>query len=202
MLVYGWEGQAGNFADLVPALLENNFSIHAFDAPSHGYSTKGKTSIFQFIEVVVMTLRNCEVDYVVSHSFGGVATTSALYFHQDIHIKKYGLFTTPDRFRERIDDVSEMIGISDKTKAMLIRSSGKDLDRPVDDYNVSDFVASISVDEALIIHDEADRVIPISRARKVHHRWPNSKMIEISGTGHFRILRSPEAINKVIQFLG
>ncbi|MEM1136818.1 MAG: alpha/beta fold hydrolase, partial [Bacteroidota bacterium] len=52
LLIHGWEGQAGNFAELIEKLLQNNYSVYAFDGPSHGFSSKGETSLFEFSELV------------------------------------------------------------------------------------------------------------------------------------------------------
>jgi len=51
-LVHGWEGQAGNFADLIPKLLSAGYHIVAFDGPSHGFSSQGSTSPFEFKDLV------------------------------------------------------------------------------------------------------------------------------------------------------
>jgi len=51
LLIHGWEGQAGNFADIVPALLKINYDVYAFDAPSHGYSSKGSTSVLNSVNL-------------------------------------------------------------------------------------------------------------------------------------------------------
>lgn len=37
LLIHGWEGQAGNFSDLILKLRKEGFNIFAFDAPSHGF---------------------------------------------------------------------------------------------------------------------------------------------------------------------
>ena len=122
LLIHGWEGQAGNFGDLVEKLVENNYKVYAFDGPSHGYSSRGRTSLFEFTELVAILIKRFQVKTLVSHSFGGVATTYALFENPDIHIDKYLLLTTPDRFIERIDDVSASIGITEKVKNLLIKS--------------------------------------------------------------------------------
>ena len=67
--------------------------------------------------------------------------------------------------------------------------------------NVSDFVKIAKVDKAFIIHDKADRIIDISQAQDVYNNWPQCEMLEIEGTGHFRILRTDWVIDKVIDFL-
>ena len=36
LLIHGWEGQAGNFTDIIQALHADGYSIVTFDAPAHG----------------------------------------------------------------------------------------------------------------------------------------------------------------------
>ncbi|MBV6644197.1 MAG: alpha/beta hydrolase [Cyclobacteriaceae bacterium] len=201
LLIHGWEGQAGNFSDLIERLIRNNFTVFAFDGPSHGFSSVGKTSLFEFTELVGVLIRRFKANNLVSHSFGGVATTYALFNNQDIAIEKYVLLTTPDKFTERIDDVSEMVGITDKVKNNLIQRLEKEMNTNVSELNVSKFVKTIAVKKSLIIHDKDDKVIPISRSRNVHENWHISEFKEISGTGHFRILRTQEVIEDVIDYL-
>ena len=201
LLIHGWEGQAGNFSDLIEALLGDGYTVYAFDAPSHGYSSKGSTSLFEFTELVGLLIRKYAVKNLLSHSFGGVATTYALFTNLDLQIDKYVLLTTPDKFTERIDDVSEMVGISDSVKNRLIARLENETQMDVNILNVSEFVKSIQVKKALIIHDTNDTVIPISRSKNVHQNWSISEFKEIEGTGHFRILSAPEVIDDVIRYL-
>ncbi len=201
LLIHGWEGQAGNFSDLIRELLRNGYTVYAFDGPSHGFSSKGNTSLFEFIELVGVLIRKYKVNLLVSHSFGGVATTYALYDNRDLQIDKYVLITTPDKFTERIDDVSEMVGINENVKQQLIDRIEKETNVDVKTLNVSRIVKSINVKKALIIHDKNDKVIPIHRSKNVHKNWPASEFKEVEGTGHFRILRTKEVIKEVIDYL-
>lgn len=201
LLIHGWEGQAGNFSDLIELFLENGYTVHSFDAPSHGFSSKEGTSLFEFSELVGILIKKHKVKLLVSHSFGGVATTYALFNNTDIEIEKYVLLTTPDKFTERIDDVSEMVGINEKVKNRLIKRLEKETRISVKSLNVSEFVKTINVQNALIIHDKNDKVIPISRSKNVHNNWNTSEFKEVEGTGHFRILRTKHVLNTVIDYL-
>lgn len=201
LLIHGWEGQAGNFADLVQRLLKANYKVYAFDGPSHGYSSKGKTSLFEFTELVGVLIRKFEVKQLISHSFGGVATTYALFNNRDLRIDKYLLLTTPNRFIERINDVSGAIGITQEVKELLIERLENETGQQVKGLNVSDFVKQINVKDALIIHDKNDRVIPIERAEKVYEHWPAAGFSAVEGTGHFRILRDETVLDMAVWFL-
>ena len=201
LLIHGWEGQAGNFSDLIEGLLEEGFVVRAFDGPCHGFSSQGQTSMFEFCELVGELIKRYQVKKLVSHSFGGVATTYALYANPEMKIDNYVLLTTPDKFSERIDDVMQQYGISEKVKIRLINKLEKENNFKVEDMSVSDFVKTIKVDKSLIIHDKNDGVLPMSQSKNVHKNWPNSEFLEVEGTGHFRILRTEKVIDKVIEFL-
>lgn len=201
LLIHGWEGQAGNFADLVEQLLEEDYCIYAFDGPSHGYSSTGKTNMFEFTELVRTLIKKFEVNLLVSHSFGGVATTFAVYDNLDIHIDEYLLLTTPDRFTERIDDVASAMGVTEKVKTQLVKKPEAAKGWDIRNLNVSDFVKSVNVKSALIIHDKNDKVIPISRSKNVQANWSAAEFMEVTGTGHFRILRDSSVLSSVLDFL-
>ncbi len=201
LLIHGWEGQAGNFSDIIERLLESRYTVYSFDAPSHGFSSKGRTSFFEFSELVGILISKYKVRNLVSHSFGGVATTYALFNNKDLEIEKYVLLTTLDKFTERIDDVSEMVGITEKVKSKLIRKLEEETNINVRTLNVSEFVKSINVKQSIIIHDKNDKVVPISRSMNVHKNWSASEFKAISGTGHFRILRTEHVIDLVLEYL-
>lgn len=201
LLIHGWEGQAGNFAEIIPLLTAQNYTVYAFDAPSHGASSKGKTSLFEFTELVGILIKKYGVDNLISHSFGGVAATYALSIQPELRIKKYVLLTVSDKFTERIDFVAQQEGISNKVKNKLINRLEKELHLQVHELNVSNFVTKVSVQNALIIHDEADKIIPIAQAKNVVKQWPNANLTVIKGTGHFRILRTPKVHQRLMQFL-
>ena len=130
LLVHGWEGQAGNFGNIIDRLLQEGYTVYAFDGPSHGFSSKGKTSLFEFVDLVGELITEYGVKELISHSFGGVATTFALSMNPTLKIDKYLLLTTPDKFSERIDDVAKKVGITENVKLKLIdrlaKETGKD----------------------------------------------------------------------------
>lgn len=201
LLIHGWEGQAGNFVDLILKLKKEDFHIYAFDAPSHGFSSKGNTSLFEFTELVAELIKKYEVKKLISHSFGGVATTFALFQNQEIQIDKYALLTTPDKFSERIEDVGIQYGIHQKVISELKVRLEKKYQIKVNELNVSDFVKEIKVKESIIFHDKNDKVIPIERSLNVHHNWSQSTFKTIEGTGHFRILRDENTLTQVVNFI-
>ena len=96
---------------------------------------------------------------------------------------------------------STNLKISEKIKVNLIKKLETESGINANTLNVSDFVKKINVIDALILHDKNDKVIPIDRSLNVHNNWPQSKFEEIEGTGHFRILRTDNVLDKVIEFI-
>ena len=201
LLIHGWEGQAGNFTDIINELLKNHYYIISFDGPSHGFSSKGKTSLFEFSDLVGKMIKDYGCKKLISHSFGGVATTYALYRNKDVEIDKYILLTTPDTFKQRIDDVGKSVGITQKVKSKLIEKLENEIKINVSHANVSSFVKEINVKKSLIIHDKNDKVIPIEQSKNVYKNWKVCSFKEIEGTGHFRILRDSSVIEAVTNFM-
>lgn len=201
LLIHGWEGQAGNFTDLIPLLLAEGYYVVAFDAPSHGFSSKGSTSLFEFSELVGVLIEKYGVRKLISHSFGGVATTYALYNTPHLNIDKYVLLTTPDLFSQRINAVAQQVGITESVKQRLIQRIEQEMNIDVKKVGVSAVVPDIAVGEALILHDLNDKVIPLSQSQNVVKNWPVAKLEVVEGTGHFRILRTPEVLKRVVEFI-
>ena len=146
-------------------------------------------------------IKKYNVTKLVSHSFGGVAETYALSVNKDITIDKYLLFTTPDKFTERIDDVAIKIGITTKVKKKLIQRIEEEVRHDISVLNVSNFVKSVNVRKALILHDLNDTIIPIEQSRNVSENWDVCALHPVENTGHFRILRTKSVLEKAIDFL-
>lgn len=202
LLIHGWEGQAGNFAEWIEPLLAAGFTVHAFDAPSHGLSSRGGASLFEFGQLVEQLIDRFGATKLLSHSFGGVATTFALTDRPDLTIERYGILTIPNRFLDYVEDTARKFSMTQKVQQRLLDRVQRETGYDPATLVVSEFVQHIdSVQAALLIHDREDRVIPFSKAEAVAAAWPPVELVPVSGTGHFRILRTPEVIERMVGWL-
>ena len=201
LLVHGWEGQAGNFADLINVLVQNDYTVYAFDGPGHGSSSKGETSLFKFSNLVGALIRKFKVKKLASHSFGGVATAVYLGKNPDIFIERYVLFTTPNKFEDRIKFVAETVGVSDKVTEMLFDKIEQEEGILIRDMNVADYAQKSRVEKALILHDTNDRILPLDQSEEVNLVWENATLEEVKGTGHYKILRTEQVLQRALEFL-
>ena len=138
---------------------------------------------------------------LVSHSFGSVASIIALGKNPDMGIDHYVGITVPNKLRERLEEIARRLGLPYKIVAKLIVQLEATHDIKVDEINVEDYAPKSSIKKALLLHDTNDRVLPVQKSREVAHRWPEAKLIEVTGTGHYKILGEEKVLDKVISFL-
>lgn len=193
LLVHGWEGQAGNFGGIVPLLLEKGYQVISFDAPAHGYSSKGVTNLFDYTNLVSEIIKTHRPQFLLSHSFGSIATAIALIEHQDLSIDQWVLVTSPFSFRQRLEGVKDMVDVSDRTMSKLITRFEKDTQMKVDDLSMAKFCPAIkNVEHISVIHSIDDKILPIDSSRQVHAQFKSAEMIELKNLGHYRILWSDD----------
>ncbi|MEO0403238.1 MAG: hypothetical protein AAF193_00055 [Bacteroidota bacterium] len=118
-----------------------------------------------------------------------------------IPIEKYLMFTSPNSFKERILSVSSKIGLSQKTVGRIINKAEEISEVPLEEMAVSHFGPKSRIKDALILHDIIDKEITIDQSRTVAEAWDACVLEEITGTGHFKILKSPEVLDRALQFI-
>jgi pimeloyl-ACP methyl ester carboxylesterase len=202
LLVHGWEGQAGNFSYLIEKFLVENFTIYSFDGPGHGNSSKGKNVMFEYLDTVDKIITKLDIKNIVSHSFGSVVTTFALSQIPNHKIDSYVLLTTPYTFSNYVSNISKKTGISNRAINIVLKKIEKERNEKIDEFDVSKYVQNINVEKAIIIHDVNDRIIPISKAEEVAEKWNSVELVAITNTGHFKMLRTTEVANIIIEFIG
>ena len=194
-LVHGWEGQSGNFGALVDLLLAKKYYIIAFDAPSHGKSSKGKTSMFEYGAFIAQMYQQHKPKIILSHSYGSVTTAFALKNNPDVNLDQWFLITTPFDFRSRIQQMADMLKVSNKTIQKTISILESETQIPIDQLNMKDYGSDLkNLKEAVIIHSNADQVIPSSASVKTHEAIHQSELFLFEEMGHYKILWSKELI--------
>lgn len=190
LLIHGWEGRAANFGAIVPLLVAQGYTVYAYDAPCHGNSSRGSITVFDYAAFVKMLLVERTYDLLMSHSFGSVALTTALYELQPFEAKDIVVLTSPDRFIDRIEEGVAMMGLTYRTRDALVNMLRENTPYDPDTASVSGYVKSIPAQRIWLIHDTADRVLPYEWSERIQANWNGAVLKPISGTGHFRMLWS------------
>jgi len=199
LLIHGWGGRASNFGAIIPELTKNGYKVISFDGPSHGDSTKKKTSFFEMSDLVKLFLQKDKYDLIIMHSMGTVLTLTAMSSLK-YKVNQMIILTTPSRFIEFIELAVITFGLTAETTKLLInkiKTTTTEYD-PVT-LKASSVIKNIKMKDVTFIHDKFDKVIPIERSKSVSSLINNSKFIEVEGTGHYRMLWSKKVIEIIEQ---
>ena len=199
LLIHGWEGQAGNFAALITTLRQKGYQVLLYDAPSHGSSSKGPTNMFQFADFMDSVVAEYQPNLVISHSFGSVTTAKALIENRAVPIDHWIMVTTPYLFRNRINGVADVLGVSKKVVNRLVRKLEKELNQSMDELNMFTYCKQLTqVKKATLVHSKTDKILPINNSIEVNKAFPNSELVELDNLGHYAILWSDE-LKKIVE---
>lgn len=206
LLVHGWEGRASNFGGIIEKLFADGWTVLAFDAPSHGGSDVQSTSMFDFTECVGNLLKDHQVNAIIAHSFGCVATTVSLSRNRSLSLAKLVMIASPNRFEDRLQQMVDLFQLSPQTVETLRSMLQRQANYPIFDFAISDLGVQIQVPDRLLFHDMADQVSLFSWSKEIADAWAQeentvSKLVPIEGTGHNRILWDYDVINHIADFL-
>ncbi len=200
MLVHGWSGRAAQLGEFVEPLVGAGYRVVAFDAPAHGRSDGRDTTLPEISEVILRLASDFSpVHAVIAHSFGVPCVLFAL--QQRGFARRVVAFSTPATLEGLVEKFSGTLALSARTvqilRDMLVRRFGEDLWTR---FSAQD-MAQRAVLPALVIHDRDDRDIPWREGEAVARAWPHARFLRTEGLGHRRILRDPEVIGRVVDFL-
>ena len=199
LCIHGWEGQAGNFGGMIDTLISLGYQVIAFDGPSHGKSSKGNTSFFDYIDLAEIVTMEEDPELIISHSFGSIVTSSFLRKRPEFKLKHWIMITSPLSARERMKDFTIPLGVPQSTVDALISLIEEETNESIDDLNVPQFVSEIkNLERMTLIHGLGDKVLPIEFSEQIQTRFKGAELIPLEGLGHYRILWS-ESLLQVLK---
>lgn len=202
-LVHGWGGWRGQLGAFVEPLAAQGHQVVAFDAPSHGESGPGRhgarrstgPELLEAMQAVVGTYGPPAA--VVAHSLGAAVTTWAVG----------GGLPTPRRVAmiaptlgpvPHIRAMARLFGFSDRTYRAMLRRLEMIVSRPIDDFDV---LGVDSMPPTLIVHDRQDKQVAYTQGEQIADAWSSADLVTTDGLGHLRILRDPEVVSRVVDFV-
>ncbi|MCH2197143.1 MAG: alpha/beta hydrolase [Flavobacteriales bacterium] len=197
LLVHGWEGQAANFAAIVPLLVDRGFTVESFDAPSHGFSTKAPTNIFDYKDLVLEFLKANNYPFIMSHSFGSVPLTYALWERGDYPLHQLVMVTSPDTLKARVEQIAAQLKLSDKMVTRILNKFQEETGKDPNVLAVSEFVKSLKPNEAKIFHGSNDRVLPLEWSERIQQNLANCELEVLDGLGHYKILYDEKLLTRI-----
>ncbi|MDW3651129.1 MAG: alpha/beta hydrolase [Bacteroidia bacterium] len=183
LLAHGWDSNAARWRGLIPVLQRENYSILALDAPAHGRSGSKLANGVIYAEAIGKVIEKHKPDYVLGHSFGGMA--AAFYFADPTvpSVEKLILMGTPSRLSTIMENFNEVLGLNERSQKATARIFEEKIGFPIEFFAVERYIKEAKI-SGLVMHDVGDPVAPFSQAIAIQENWANSTFYQTEGLGH------------------
>lgn len=199
LMLHGWQSHTYRWKPYVEQLIQQGFSVYAFDAPGHGLSTGNFLSVPLYSEVIEKVMLHIgKIDAIVSHSIGGFSTLYTLHRNPFLRTDKVIVMAAPGEASEFFDFYKKSLSLTQRS-IDLTAQRFEELFHHTPQFFSSSKFASTLTSQGLIIHDELDDETSVEHATRVHQHWASSKLLITKGLGHN--LKSKEIIHEVVTFL-
>lgn len=186
LLVHGWAGSAGQMRRLADTLAADGFDPVLLDLPAHGGSGGWRATLPQFARAVyAATARLGPLHGVVAHSLGALATLHASA--RGLPAQRLALIAPSAPPAQFIDWFAGSFGLpptlGERMRQQIEHREGV----PLAEYEPG-WLGPRVAQPVLLLHDEGDRVAPISASRRLAQAMPSLRLEPRQGLGHRRIL--------------
>jgi pimeloyl-ACP methyl ester carboxylesterase len=199
LLIHGWASHSFRWKATIEHLVENDFTVHAFDAAAHGLSSGKILHLLIYSKIIDTFLKaHKEVEHVISHSIGGFAIVYWLSQNQDNNIKKVVVMGAPGEAEDFFNFYKKTLGLTNKTLKILTDEFAKLLGYEPSYFSASSFAKQLET-KGLIIHDKQDKDTNYENSVKLHSNWKDSKLMLTQGLGHS--LKSKALLEDIVKFV-
>lgn len=200
LLAHGWESHAGRWRKIGPGLLAAGYRVVALDAPAHGRSSGWHFNMIRYAEVLrVLLEREGPVQLMIGHSVGGASSIWAMgTVAPALRPRRAVIMASFASLAHVMENGRRLIGAEPALIAamddFIVRLSG----RRIAEYDLTAVVRDLGEVEALLLHDQHDRVTHFSESERLCAAWPGARLMATEGLGHG--LTAPQAVNIVLDF--
>ena len=199
LLVHGWESNAARWKTLIQVLKKKKYAIVALDAPAHGDSGSTYFNPILYAQMMNEVVKMYQPEALVGHSVGGYATTYFLKNFEHPSVSKVILLASTSDNSVIFDKFLNFLGVNQRVHEAFYHHFQTKFDIKLNDLIAANYVKSFNED-ALIIHDKDDDIVPFHNGFNIHKNWKNSELMETEGLGHR--LRDKNVDKAVVEFLG
>ena len=200
LLLHGWSGWVGQFKDLIRQVDPNEYTIYAVHPLGHGESHTQESHPGRFIEAVFEAhdYVGRPFDVAIGHSLGSAALVYVAAMRSCFD--RLVLVSGPATIEGVLNRFARFVNLGEKSKRLFIRKMEATVGLDVDRLDLVTLAPSIE-QPTLLVHDDSDREVPASESKTLNQVFPRSRLVETSGYGHSRLLRDPEVISEIVEFM-
>jgi len=199
LLVHGWGGHGGQFAEFVGPLLRAGFKVVTLDLPAHGSSPGSITNAFEMRRAVLDLVQlTGQPHAVIAHSFGAMVT--ALAMNQGLTPRACGFVAPMTSFNYAVTEFARTLGLSPEARARMTQHLEAEFGISAAGMEVAETAGSRRV-PLLVVHDTEDARVPVELGRSLVDAWPGSAIRTTSGLGHRRVLNDAAVVGELVRFV-
>lgn len=207
VLMHGWGGYGAQMQAFVAPLAEAGFQPVTFDAPAHGQSGPSRlgsrrSTLLDFADVLIALHRETrDIASVIAHSGGGTAAAWALRATPELRPKRLALIAPMGSVHRYQGVFQRMVGLSDTAMRRFYANTEQMFGFRWMDWEVPAMASGIQTPPLLVVHDRDDRETSHEDGASIAAAWPNATLHTTSGLGHHRILRDPDVVKEIVEFV-
>lgn len=202
-LTHGWGGRRAQLDAFIGPLLWAGHRVISFDAPGHGDSApgafgRGRGLLSEFCEALVAVVAvGGPAHAVIGHSLGGTATAIAVL--DGLPVERIALIAPMADPVPYTVEFAQTLGFGERIRTGFLRRLERRVGRLMTDFSVPGRAATAgNLPSALVVHDIEDREAYHRDGEAIATAWPGAQLVTTAGLGHYRILRDPHVVDRVV----
>jgi pimeloyl-ACP methyl ester carboxylesterase len=200
---HGWGGRGAQFRAFVPRLLEAGYQVIVFDHVGHGLSQGTESSLIHFMRdigavVTRVEANGAKVVALIGHSLGAAA--AGAWLNATRRPMRAVLIAPPTSIERYAGWFARKLGLPEKLRRQMQQRFERRLGHRWDEFELPRSVSQVRA-KALIVHDAGDREVAPSSGLALARAWPDGRLLRTEGLGHRAILRDPQVVEDVLDFI-
>jgi pimeloyl-ACP methyl ester carboxylesterase len=203
-LCHGWGSRGARLAAFSEPLLAAGYRVVTYDAPGHGASGWGMSSMPEFARtlaaVVARESRGTKPHAVIAHSFGCSGTALALSWGLEVNRLVFlaPAANPPAWVQPFVRALELQPQVIDRVRAR----SERRIRARWDELDVCDIASRLSHrPPLLIVHDKADDTVLWDDGAAIARVWRDAELVTTKGLGHRGVTHDRGVVGKVMGFV-
>ncbi|HWC74779.1 MAG TPA: alpha/beta fold hydrolase [Gemmatimonadales bacterium] len=203
-LVHGWASRGSRLAAFSAPLVEAGYGVVTFDAPGHGASGWGMSSLPDFARALAAVSAqegNGRMPHaIIAHSFGCAGTALAL--SSGVTVSRLVFLAPAANPPAWVGPFARAVGLRPDVLDRMRARSERRLRIRWDDVNVCDIARRlVGAPPLLIVHDNQDETVGAGDGDAIAAAWPGARLVRTDGLGHRGVTHDPEIVRQVVDFV-